>query len=196
MVFMQLRYDKLLPYENARLLHFLDNKCGGILYSLKGTFTTPNYPSMYPINSNCLWVVKIPFAKGIKLEYDDFALEESSECTADRMITKAPRPFQSTRECGLNAKDKILTEKVAMIEFVSNGLLERRGFKARYDSLFMLEDNPKVKTTMQSTRRQATANPGLFIFTKQKQSLPSSNHQLSLSAVIIPHKHHHLSSSL
>ena len=176
MAFTELGCKILLLDENARLLHFLDNKCGGILYAMKGTFATPNYPSMYPMNSNCLWVVKVPFTRGIKLEYDDFALEESSDCAADRMITKAPRPFQSTRECGFNAKDKILTGNVAMIEFVSNGLLEKRGFKARYDSLFMSEDNAKVQTTMettrtQATRKQATANPGLFIFAKYKQSL-------------------------
>ena len=158
---------------------YVENACGGMLYAMMGTFTTPNYPSLYPRNTRCLWILKVPFAKGIKLQYDDFDLEESSECRADRVIATGPRPFQATKICGTHAKGKVLRGNVAMIEFMSNGAVEKRGFKARYESLFRFEDdkNKVFQATMEVTRRQAATNPGLFIFIKQTQ--PSISQSIS-----------------
>ena len=106
----------------------------------------------------------MPFAMGIKLEFDDFALEESNECRGDRVTVKAPKPFRATRECGSYARGKILTGQIAMVEFVSNGELENRGFKARYHSLFMFEDKITVASTMETKQKQPTTTRGLFVF--------------------------------
>lgn len=129
---------------------FTDNKCGGLLTSTKGTFATPNYPMEYPSNSSCLWIIKVPLAKEIRMEYDDFELEESSACKNDRMTIVTIASKEGTKDCGRTVQKKMLMGNIAMVEFASNSVVQKRGFQARYNASLMGTDSTNVKATMTS----------------------------------------------
>ena len=154
--------------SNSKLLQLhvvsiLDNKCGGILSSMKGEFATPNHPLAYPSNSNCLWIINVPLVKGIEIEYVDFNLEKGNDCDADRMTTVAAAPSRKARECGLSVRMKTVMGNLVMVEFVSNGRVEKRGFKAIYNSLFLVTNRLPLRTTTSSTRFLTTI-PGLKLY--------------------------------
>ena len=117
---------------------FIDNKCGGVLSSMKGIFKTPNYPMMYPKNTNCLWLVRVSGGKGIKVEFDDFELQASTFCSADYVRTIVPGTQIFPRECGKISTTKYIRSTTAMIEFVSDKTIETKGFIAKYTTLFMM----------------------------------------------------------
>ena len=54
--------------------------CGGYLTLTQairgGTFTSPNYPSVYPHNVDCTWVITAPATERVQLDFDDFNLEQ------------------------------------------------------------------------------------------------------------------------
>lgn len=60
------------------------DSCGGLLTSLEGYFHTPNYPkSNYPPSVTCSWHIKTTVGRSIQLSFDNFDLEESTECKYD-----------------------------------------------------------------------------------------------------------------
>ena len=103
-------------------------------------------------------------AKGIKIQYEDFELEDSADCNADRITTVASRPFGKTRECGGRVQLRELMGNAVMVEFISNDVVDKKGFKAGYTPLFMDKDSVKVKSTIQSSRLEATSTPGTILF--------------------------------
>lgn len=59
----------ILPY-----LKFLAT-CGGILAGTKGEFHSPNYPSNYPENINCTWLIVGSKNKKVQLTFESFDFE-------------------------------------------------------------------------------------------------------------------------
>lgn len=57
----------------------------GMLYTLaSGTFSTKNYPSLYPNNDDCEWTIAVFPGNRINLQFiDRFNLEQSINCTKD-----------------------------------------------------------------------------------------------------------------
>lgn len=54
------------------------------LTNMSGWFSTPNYPSNYPGNTECSWNISIPAGYKIYLTFLEFELEEcGSSCTCD-----------------------------------------------------------------------------------------------------------------
>ena len=47
--------------------------------------TSPGYPSSYPSNSNCKWEVTVDAKKVILIEFEDFEIEEDSDCGFDKL---------------------------------------------------------------------------------------------------------------
>ncbi|XP_065052551.1 uncharacterized protein LOC135681853 isoform X4 [Rhopilema esculentum] len=135
--------------SNGVVVKKQDNKCGGVLSSMKGIFKTPNYPMMYPKNTNCLWLIRVSGGKGIKVEFDDFELQESTFCSADYVRTIVPGTQMFPRECGKISSTKYIRSTTAMIEFVSDKTVETKGFIAKYTTLFMMniEVTPAARTT-------------------------------------------------
>ena len=49
--------------------------CGGYYTSMRGTFTSENYPSPYAHNSRCRYTIMVPEGYSINLTFTDFDLE-------------------------------------------------------------------------------------------------------------------------
>ena len=53
-------------------------ECGGLLTTTSGVITSPNYPNAYAHRRVCVWRIKVPRGRKIRLTFTDFALERSS----------------------------------------------------------------------------------------------------------------------
>lgn len=57
--------------------------CGGTIElkdgDLPGYITSPNYPSDYPQNIDCVWIVMVPNGESVQLDFEDFYIEPNSE---------------------------------------------------------------------------------------------------------------------
>ncbi|XP_020609836.1 procollagen C-endopeptidase enhancer 2-like, partial [Orbicella faveolata] len=50
---------------------------GDFLYGSSGFFSSPNFPSNFPINSDCTWDITVPAGRIIKVTFLSFALDPS-----------------------------------------------------------------------------------------------------------------------
>ena len=57
--------------------------CGGLFTGDKGEISTPNYPSKYPSNSDCIWVIRPRTFSPIELKFTGFSIEPESRCGYD-----------------------------------------------------------------------------------------------------------------
>ncbi|XP_060643210.2 suppressor of tumorigenicity 14 protein [Anolis sagrei] len=76
------------PGFQAEFFQMPKNKpCGGVLTGTSGNFTTPYYPGHYPPNMDCVWNIKVPKDKNVKVRFKEFFLVEpglpSDSCTKD-----------------------------------------------------------------------------------------------------------------
>ncbi|KAK3727500.1 hypothetical protein QZH41_018366, partial [Actinostola sp. cb2023] len=102
------------------------------------TISSPSYPSEYPNGVNCSWIKKSEHPQ--MLEFMDFDLEESSNCTSDYVevttgATKGKDCFivcavGGERYCGSTKPQSISTsEKTVRVRFVSDAYVTKKGFK-------------------------------------------------------------------
>lgn len=57
--------------SNGFRLEWAVEGCGGHLIEPVGTFTSPGYPSSYPMNVDCDWLIEIDYAHSIELTLHD-----------------------------------------------------------------------------------------------------------------------------
>ncbi|KAK3727482.1 hypothetical protein QZH41_006422 [Actinostola sp. cb2023] len=90
------------------------------------TISSPSYPSEYPNGVNCSWVKKSEHPQ--MLEFVDFDLEESSNCTSD--YVEVTTGATKERYCGSTKPQSISTsEKTVRVRFVSDAYVTKKGFK-------------------------------------------------------------------
>ena len=113
-----------------------------------GTLQSPqkdsnNYGTEYPPDSSCDWVITVPAPKIVRLSFDRFDLEWSSECTADYVeVLDGRTTFSESkgRFCGSSIPEDILsTSRFMRVQFRSDSEYSYYlGFKAT----FTAEDKP------------------------------------------------------
>lgn len=114
--------------------YFLDSICGGILTSPSGTVSSPNYPSYYPRNIHCLWMIRPLNANTIDIEFEkgyQLVNKDQGQC-ADYILTTYPGVAEPIEECGLEILDKKILADQVWVEFVTDYLDEGRGFSFKY----------------------------------------------------------------
>lgn len=57
--------------------------CGGTFTNLTGVITSPKYPSNYPNRADCVYLIQQPEGLRITLTFQDFQLQEGSNCVFD-----------------------------------------------------------------------------------------------------------------
>nr|VZI27773.1 unnamed protein product [Spirometra erinaceieuropaei] len=134
------------PSQNSALLHKLSN-CGGVLNGQNGELLTPKYPEVYPPSQHCAWYIAVPSDRFVLLRFTNFSLQDGDgkTCTSDfvRIYWTA---LQNKRKvdtfCGPKQPPHItsITNELS-IEFHSNELEEKRGFRAIFYTLI----NPCAK---------------------------------------------------
>ena len=53
-----------------KLFYISGTNCGGTFISQSGNFSSPNYPNRYPHGANCTYIINVPSANMIRLEFD------------------------------------------------------------------------------------------------------------------------------
>nr|XP_004551821.1 deleted in malignant brain tumors 1 protein [Maylandia zebra] len=105
--------------------------CGGYLYGSSGSFYSPNYPNLYPDNSDCIWYIR-PGNQIIQLElpdvntecgYDDVYVYDGSS-TGNRLLGKT---CNNTKNNTFYSTSYYLT-----VRFRSDGSVRNTGFHASY----------------------------------------------------------------
>ncbi|XP_069334075.1 CUB domain-containing protein 2 [Eulemur rufifrons] len=110
--------------------------CGGVLTSLSGALTSPEYPNNYPNNVECRWVIRAAGPATIKLVFVDFQVEGNEECTYDYVaVLGGPGPARGHHYCGSTRPPTLVSlGHELQVVFKSDFNIGGRGFKAYYFS--------------------------------------------------------------
>ncbi|KAH9514313.1 hypothetical protein Btru_028693, partial [Bulinus truncatus] len=116
--------------------------CGGTLTlstsSSSGNFSSPNYPSDYPHNVDCIWRILAPPAKRIRVDFlEPFFIEPNPRCMYDYIQFHdggtAIAPVIGENLCGSHLPSTIYSSSnVLLARFRTDESLAHVGFNARY----------------------------------------------------------------
>ncbi|XP_021097822.1 neuropilin and tolloid-like protein 1 isoform X2 [Heterocephalus glaber] len=103
-----------------------------------GIFTSPNYPSKYPPDQECIYIIEAAPRQCIELYFDEkYSIEPSWECKFDHIeVRDGPFGFSPIigRFCGQQNPPVIKSSgRFLWIKFFADGELESMGFSARYN---------------------------------------------------------------
>ncbi|KAL0200288.1 hypothetical protein M9458_003475, partial [Cirrhinus mrigala] len=62
---------------------FVGVKCGGILSASSGNVSSPNFPGLYPYNTECSWLIVVSEGSSVLLTFHHFELEYHTDCAYD-----------------------------------------------------------------------------------------------------------------
>uniref|UniRef100_A0A3Q3MXM2 Cubilin n=1 Tax=Mastacembelus armatus TaxID=205130 RepID=A0A3Q3MXM2_9TELE len=112
--------------------------CGGYLSMPTGMFGSPdpNFDGFYEANMNCLWTIEAPVNMAVNLTFSSFDLESSITCRYDYIKVydgdSINFPLVGTF-CGNSIPaDFVSSGNFLTIHFVSDSIINRRGFNATY----------------------------------------------------------------
>lgn len=113
--------------------------CGGFSEEKTGIIRSQNWPMNYPANSMCLWIIRSPEGKTIKLTFTDFDLEEAGilfgRCYDNVVIYNGTQPGAKKYGpfCGSNMPSVIeSTSNELVIRFHADFFTEAKGFRAHW----------------------------------------------------------------
>uniref|UniRef100_A0A8C5ICS8 CUB domain containing protein 2 n=1 Tax=Junco hyemalis TaxID=40217 RepID=A0A8C5ICS8_JUNHY len=58
-------------------------KCGGVLSAPSGNFSSPNFPGLYPYETECTWLIVVAEGSSVLLSFSHFELEYHDTCAYD-----------------------------------------------------------------------------------------------------------------
>lgn len=113
-------------------------KCGGELIGLKGEFHSPNYPSNYPANTNCTWIIKGNNKKKIFLRIRSFDFEKffDEPCKFDylHIRDKDVNGAELGKFCGQEIPAPILSKSSQLwVSMITDGQDNKAGFRASWE---------------------------------------------------------------
>ncbi|KAI5725404.1 hypothetical protein M8J77_014895 [Diaphorina citri] len=108
--------------------------CGGELTGCRGTFSSPNYPLQYPLNTECVWTVKSSPGNKMAVQFPVFQLEDSDKCNEDYVeIREADAQGKLLGVyCSSQVPLNVSVDAAFWIKFKSNGVGTATGFTADY----------------------------------------------------------------
>uniref|UniRef100_UPI00398F519A astacin-like metalloendopeptidase isoform X4 n=1 Tax=Pristiophorus japonicus TaxID=55135 RepID=UPI00398F519A len=110
--------------------------CGNLLTKNYGSFTSPNYPDLYPSYANCKWIIRAPLQHKIILEFDFFHIQPFIGCYRDHLKiydgSNSHSPILKGPSCGKLAPAVISSEHKLLIAFFSGRHKHTQGFSAKY----------------------------------------------------------------
>ena len=124
---------------NGFRLEWVIDGCGGILKKNSGTFTSPDYPNVYPINVICEWKIESDPGTKINLTIAEFDLEGARNCQYDSLTVYAgpddTSPVLSTlcSQHVFNVSVESLGNHM-FVRFKSDGSIRGKGFSASFQS--------------------------------------------------------------
>ncbi|NWR74432.1 CUBN protein, partial [Centropus unirufus] len=114
-------------------------ECGGDFTAPVGTFTSPNYPNLYPHSRVCEWRITVEEGRRVTLTFNDMKTEEHWRCSSDYVAVynglrqNSPRLAKLCGDVnpGTEVKSSGNTMKVMLVTDASRA---SRGFSASYTS--------------------------------------------------------------
>nr|XP_014347719.1 PREDICTED: embryonic protein UVS.2-like [Latimeria chalumnae] len=110
--------------------------CSSVFHEWTGSFTSANYPSPYPANSDCIFFIRTPRQR-IRLKFHKFKLQSSKNCSKDYIKvydgdTNASRLLLD-KTCGkLQIPTLIASTNILLIYFITDNTINKYGFVASY----------------------------------------------------------------
>ena len=108
-----------------------------MLSNSSGTITSPNFPSPYPNNINCMWKITVNDGPRVKLTFKNLILQSSPDCTKDYVQLRngltASGDIIGTY-CSSVPQPRISSGKSMWVKFHSDESVKDLGFEARYES--------------------------------------------------------------
>lgn len=113
--------------------------CATLLNNNTGIFTSNNYPSAYPNNCDCVWLIRVPSGQA-SLKFSSFNIQSTPNCDSDYMrIYDGPSknsPVLLDKMCGSQTIPPLIASTSQMlVQFVSDGAVAGVGFQASYSSV-------------------------------------------------------------
>ncbi|XP_074859501.1 CUB domain-containing protein 2 [Carettochelys insculpta] len=112
-------------------------KCGGVLSAPYGNFSSPNFPGLYPYDTECIWLIVATEGSSALLTFDHFDLEYHDSCDYDYL--KIYNGFSKDegnllgKFCGRSSPPQFTSSwHVMSILFHSDKHVASRGFSAAY----------------------------------------------------------------
>ncbi|XP_069805665.1 embryonic protein UVS.2-like [Dendropsophus ebraccatus] len=113
--------------------------CATLLNEKSGILKSANYPSAYPHNANCVWLIRTP-SNQVSLNFIAFDVQSSPNCTSDyiRIYDGPTKNYQMLldRTCGTGLIPPIIAStNQLLVEFSSDSKDAGLGFRALYGSV-------------------------------------------------------------
>ncbi|XP_045623432.1 cubilin [Procambarus clarkii] len=126
--------------NNGFRLEWIVNGCGGEMTRPSGSFTSPNYPNAYPINTDCEWFIRTAPGTKIQITIHEFDLESSGTCYFDVLQVYGGKDTTSpvlTTVCHEQSRPTTVTTQgnTALLTFHSDQSVRGKGFRASYVTL-------------------------------------------------------------
>uniref|UniRef100_A0A670I608 CUB domain containing protein 2 n=1 Tax=Podarcis muralis TaxID=64176 RepID=A0A670I608_PODMU len=61
-------------------------KCGGVLSAPHGNVSSPNFPGLYPYDTDCMWLIVVTEGSSVLLTFHHFDLEYHDNCEFDYLM--------------------------------------------------------------------------------------------------------------
>ncbi|XP_038663288.1 embryonic protein UVS.2-like isoform X2 [Scyliorhinus canicula] len=110
--------------------------CGSLLTHNDGSFTSPNFPALYPKHAVCKWLIRSPTAMKIVLEFDFFHIQPYIGCFRDHLKIYDGSDITSriieSRSCGKIAPAAVSSQFKILLAFYTDSRKQAKGFSARY----------------------------------------------------------------
>ncbi|XP_075460263.1 membrane frizzled-related protein isoform X2 [Ascaphus truei] len=105
--------------------------CGSTLREPEGSFSSPNYPSSYPLNARCAWVLEAGEGRLVQLKISVLNVEGAGSCLFDWLELSDGNT--TSRFCGSVAPPTFISSSSRLqVGFVSDGSAVAAGFLALY----------------------------------------------------------------
>lgn len=116
----------------------LCTECGGKITLHEGFISSPNYPSNYPANASCQWLIQTDATHTLQLRLKSLAIERSPNCINDSLqvydgsVASADQLLLTSCGSEPNVTSVSSTGHEMLVTFKSNERMEAKGFQAEF----------------------------------------------------------------
>nr|XP_021515866.1 putative DMBT1-like protein [Meriones unguiculatus] len=135
------------------------NSCGGVISSLSGSFSSPQYPQNYPTDIQCVWEIHVEKNSRIELMIPNLNLEDIIGCPYDSIeIFDGPRiaSLSMGKFCAPSAVVFFSSSDILTVVFRSDYMTTNTGFYAFFNAIPQdgreSEDRPVLRLSGSSRR--------------------------------------------
>ncbi|XP_078668013.1 inactive serine protease PAMR1-like isoform X2 [Branchiostoma floridae x Branchiostoma belcheri] len=139
-------------------------QCGGTLSEETGELISPGFPTGYPSNSECTWIIRGDVEDTILIFFDSFNVEADDSCRYDYLrFTIDGQTGDRLCGAGFSEFENITVTGEILVFFKSDGTVNMPGFRLIYRivSPTTTTTPAPTTTTITTAQRADCSNPGL-----------------------------------